>query len=317
MTPNEVAQFWGGARDIALIRDRENKVYSGQFAFGRGALRLHRPGYQSAHAIRSELWWCAALADSGVAVPRALAGLNGDLLQAIAEGQFASVISWIDGAPMGEAGVPLDGAVADQAQRHRALGALVAQFHAATDALILPDWFTRPRWDVPGLVGEAPFWGRFWDHPDASPEDRAVLIAARDHLARMLGGFDGDFGPIHADVLRENVLFDGDTPHLIDFDDSGFGFRLYDLGTVMSQNLYEPGVADLAQALVDGYRAHRGLTAQEAALLPLMTLARTCASVGWTMPRLPKGDPVCLRHIARAVMLARAVLADAVDWTPR
>ena len=29
---------------------------------GRAALRLHRQGYQDAAAIRSELWWCAALA---------------------------------------------------------------------------------------------------------------------------------------------------------------------------------------------------------------------------------------------------------------
>ena len=280
------------------------------------ALRLHRPGYQSAAAIRSELWWCAALADAGSAVPRAIAGRNGDLLQEYAPGRFASVISWIDGAPMGESGVPLAGPPEAQAERFRALGGLLARFHAATDALTLPDWFTRPAWDHDGLVGEAPFWGRFWEHPDATAEDHEIMIAARNHLSRQLSGFSGDFGLIHADVLRENVLFVAEQPHLIDFDDSGTGFRLYDLGTVMSQNLHEPALIRIGQALVDGYRANRPLAPEVARLLPLFTLARCCASVGWTMPRLDRGHPICKSHIARATKLARAILNDTIDWTP-
>jgi Ser/Thr protein kinase RdoA (MazF antagonist) len=316
MTPEQVADLWGGAQDIRLLRDRENKVYSGQFPFGRAALRLHRPGYQSGEAIRSELWWCAALANAGVPVPRALPGLNGELLQEIAPKCYASVISWIDGEPMGEAGQPLPGARTDHIARHYALGALLAGFHGATDALDLPGWFYRPRWDAPGLVGDSPFWGRFWDHPDASAQDRTALIAARDLIAQELGDFTGSFGLIHADVLRENVLFGGDMPHLIDFDDSGFGWRLYDLGTVMSQNLSEPDPGALAQALIEGYRTRRPLSHNEARLLPLFTLARTCASVGWTMPRLAPGHPICRRHIARAVGLAQATLAGRVDWVP-
>jgi Ser/Thr protein kinase RdoA (MazF antagonist) len=110
------------------------------------------------------------------------------------------------------------------------VGDLVARFHDATDALTLPDWFTRPRWDVAGLTGETPFWGRFWDHPALEPDERETLLAARAHVAGTLATRGGDFGLIHADVLRENVLFAASGPHLIDFDDAGFGFRAFDLG---------------------------------------------------------------------------------------
>ncbi len=72
-----------------------------------------------------------------------------------------------------------------------------------TAGLALPADFTRPRWDHDGLVGEAPFWGRFWDHPAATPDQRDVLLAARAALAEFL---TGEVQPIHADVLRENVL---------------------------------------------------------------------------------------------------------------
>ncbi|MFN3646869.1 MAG: phosphotransferase enzyme family protein [Gemmobacter sp.] len=307
----EAAAHWGGAQTLRLIRDRENAVFEAMLPTGRAALRLHRVGYQSEAAIRSELWWCAALADAGAPVPRPVPARDGELLHRLSSGRLASVIGWIDGPPLGEAGVPLAGRRDELVARFRAVGDLVARFHEATDALTLPDWFTRPRWDVPGLTGETPFWGRFWDHPDLTADERETLLDARRHIAATLGARGGDFGLIHADVLRENVLFAPDGPCLIDFDDAGFGYRAFDLGTVLSQTLAEPHLPALAQALVQGYAARRPL---DPSLIPTVTLARCCASVGWTMPRLAPGDPIRRRHIERAVRLARAVLGPGVDW---
>lgn len=307
----EAAAHWGGASALRLIRDRENAVFEAVFPAGRAALRLHRVGYQTEAAIRSELWWCAALADRGVPVPRPIPAQDGALLHRLSSGRLASVIGWIDGPPLGEAGVPLAGGKGDLAARFHAIGDLVAQFHDATDALTLPDWFSRPRWDVAGLTGDAPFWGRFWDHPDLTGDERETLLAARAHVAQTLTTKGGDFGLIHADVLRENVLFAPGGAHLIDFDDAGFGYRAFDLGTVLSQTLTEPHLPDLARALVAGYAARRPLDPR---LIPTVTLARCCASVGWTMPRLAPGDPIRRRHIERAVRLARAVLGPGVGW---
>lgn len=307
----EAAAHWGGARALRLIRDRENAVFEASLPAGRAALRLHRVGYQSESAIRSELWWCAALADAGVPVPRPLPAQDGALLHRLSTGRLASVIDWIDGPPLGEAGVPLAGDRETLVARFHAVGDLVARFHDATDTLTLPGWFTRPRWDVAGLTGDAPFWGRFWEHPALTPGERETLLAARAHVAETLTAKGGDLGLIHADVLRENVLFALNGPHLIDFDDAGFGFRAFDLGTVLSQTLTEPHLPDLARALVRGYAARRVL---DPSLIPTVTLARCCASVGWTMPRLAPGDPIHRRHITRAVRLAQAVLGPGVDW---
>jgi Ser/Thr protein kinase RdoA (MazF antagonist) len=187
----------------------------------------------------------------------------------------------------------------DTLDLHHRLGALLSQLHRATDRLTLPEGFTRPSWNLEGLVGEAPFWGRFWDHPAATPDQRATLIRARDALRERLAG---DQGLIHADVLRENVLVNGRSVSLIDFDDSGFGFRLYDLGTVLSQNLYEPAYTEIRDALMAGYGT------ADRAMVEAFTLARTLASVGWTMPRLGPDDPIHRSHLARAVMCAGRVL---------
>lgn len=297
------AAHWGG-RPVRLIRNRENAVFEIALPEGPAALRLHRMGYQSDAAIWSELWWCAALAARGVAVPSAMPGKTGDLLVTLPNGRKASVISWVEGEALGIAGQPFDLPLADLAARHRALGRLVAEFHAATLALALPAQFTRPRWDVDGLVGETPFWGRFWDHPAATADDRTMLGRARAFLAERLADHarTAPVFPIHADVLRENVLVNGSSLTLIDFDDSGWGFGLYDLGTCLSQNLYEPHYTEIRDALMQGYGT------SDTAMVEIFTLARTCASVGWTMPRLAADDPIHRRHLARACMWTEQVL---------
>lgn len=295
----EAARHWGG-HTPRLIRNRENAVFEVALPTGPAALRLHRMGYQSDAAIWSELWWCAALAAEGVAVPAALPSLQGDLLVTLSNGRKASVIQWVTGEALGIAGEPYDMPMPTLLDRHRALGRLVADFHAATARLTLPPAFTRPRWDIPGLVGETPFWGRFWEHPEATPAQRATLARARGFLREKLETHarTAPIVPVHADVLRENVLVNDHSLSLIDFDDSGWGFALYDLGTVLSQNLYEPAYEAIRDALMDGY----GTTNHE--MVEIFTLARTCASVGWTMPRLDPGDPVHPRHLARACMWA-------------
>ena len=50
-----------GAQDIRMIKNRENVVHEVRVGGRPAALRLHRPGYQSKAAIRSELDWMAPL----------------------------------------------------------------------------------------------------------------------------------------------------------------------------------------------------------------------------------------------------------------
>ena len=298
----EAAAHWQ-ANPLRLIRNRENAVFEIALPGGiRAALRLHRQGYQPNSAIRSELWWCAALAEQGVNVPAALPSLQGDLLVTLSNGRAASVIEWIDGEPLGEAGVPYTTPLPLLLDRHRALGRLVRTLHDTTARLALPPDFQRPRWDCDGLTGETPFWGRFWEHPCATPNQQSTLLRARLALREVMQSLP-EPQLIHADVLRENVLVNDQSLYLIDFDDSGWGFPLYDLGTVLSQNLYEPAYPQIRDALMQGYGT------RDTRMVELMTLARTCASVGWTMPRLAPEDPVNLRHIARAVMWADHTLS--------
>lgn len=301
----EAAALWRGTIR-RLIVARENAVYEMTLPDGRrAALRLHRPGYQDAAAIRSELWWCAELAALGLPVPTPLPLPDGGLLAQLSTARHASAIRWLEGDPIGRAGQPLPQPVPAQIDLHFRLGQLLLRLHRASDGLSLPPTFQRPRWDIDGLVGENPLWGRFWEHPFAAWPQLAAQFAARNAVQSMMTAHaaeKGDFGLIHADVLRENVLLSQGDIALIDFDDSGFGFRLYDLGTVLSQNQYEPARDDLRDALMAGYGT------QDTEKVELFTLARILASVGWTIPRLAPDDPIHQSHLARADMVIRRLL---------
>lgn len=300
----EAAKFWRGTV-VRPLRLRENEVYEMEISGRRTALRLHRMGYQSADAIRSELWWCEQLGSCGLPVATPVLNTNDELLATLSSGRCASVVSWVDGEPLGEAGVPHPHGTEVQVSRHRALGELLAKIHLSTDELKLPRWFDRPSWDHDGLVGETPLWGRFWEHPLADGEQRSLLLAAREWLSSKIQQSKSPLGLIHADVLRENVFVHKGSLYLIDFDDSGFGYRWYDLGTVLSQDLYEPEYPALRHALIEGYGRLLPVDADD---VDAFTLARTLASVGWASSRLPVDHPVQRSHIERALMLARRLI---------
>ncbi len=307
---------WGGASSPPrLVTHRENAVFEVVLADGRhAALRLHRREYQSAGAIRSELRWTLALARAGLAVPEPIPAGSGDLVACLPTGRVASVVAWVEGRPLGAAYHPLVGSVAEQCAMFSAVGRMLAALHDATDAMVLPEGFTRPSWDEGGLLGPEPFWGRFWENPALTSAEAEVLQTARARALDKLADYraaGADYGLIHADLMRENILVDGSQLRLIDFDDCGFGFRLYDLATLMLQNLAEPAYPNLLQAALDGYGAVRPLGAADIALLPMFVMLRCFASCGWAVPRMAQDDPKLRFYAERALQQARLFLDGA------
>ena len=307
----EALRAWG-ARHIRLIKDRENAVHEVRIGGDRAALRLHRPGYQSEPAIRSEMIWMGALAEAGMSVPAPVPSTDGRRVVTLSTGRLATVVTWVEGEPIGESGVPLAGTEAEQVALFHALGREVARMHNLTDAMDLPEGFDRHAWDLEGLLGEAPFWGRFWDCPALSAEERPLVnrarAVARDR-AQAFAENGADFGLIHADVLRENAFVKDGAITLIDFDDAGFGFRLYDLAVMMSQNEGEPAYPAIRAAAIAGYRELRDLSDEAEGLLDMFLMLRRFASMGWAVPRYAEDRATLQTYTDRAVKAARAFLA--------
>lgn len=307
---NAALTAWG-AQHIRLIKDRENIVHELRINGQPAALRLHRPGYQTDATIRSELDWMAALAAEGMRVPAPIAAKNGDTVVDLGAGQLATVVTWVSGAPIGEGGVALPGPASKQIALYHKVGQLLAQLHNLTDQWTPPQGFTRHRWDIAGLLGNNPFWGRFWESPALNDAERGLVMRARavaHDMATVFQENGADFGLIHADALRENVFFDQGELTLIDFDDAGFGFRLYDLAVMMTQNEDEPAADGIRDAALAGYRSMRDLPQDAEALLPMFVMMRRFASMGWAVPRYPAESETTKAYAEKAVRAAEAFL---------
>lgn len=290
---SRAAALWGlDGSALCLAAQRENMIFRAEGESGaRFALRQHRDGYQSVAALRSELAWMAQLKADGISVPRAIPSRNGALVEEVG-GRYFDLITWIDGAPLGQTGTPL--ALRDPAERFEQIGRMMARLHASADAWPLPEGFTRPAWDREGLLGSQPLWGRFWQNPALSSEEAAKLASARDRACQTLQDGRFDTGLIHADLVRENVLLDPNGVHFIDFDDCGFGYRLFDVATALFKNLSEPDYPALEQALITGYRSHRPLETEQ---LPLFMALRAFTYLGWIIPRM--AEPGAQDRLAR------------------
>ena len=294
----QALDLWGvtGCR-TTLVAQRENHVYRVEGPVPM-ALRLHRAGLRSKAELRSELDWMAALARGGLSVPRPCPARDGALCHQIGD-RIVDMLSWLDGAPMGSAG-RLDPAL-DGPTAYGALGAAMARLHLVSDGWTPPAQFTRPAWDADGLLGEAPLWGRFWDNPRLTPDQAALMRQARAAAMRALADHlpQADYGLIHADLVPENVLIGPNGPHLIDFDDGGYGFRLFDIATVLNHALRAADPGPLRQAFLVGYQ---GLRAIDLAALPLFQALRAFTYVGWIVPRL--SEPGATARHARFTTLA-------------
>lgn len=299
--------LWGLERArVLLIAERENRVFKITDGTRTTALRLHRPGLRTSEELRSELLWMAELSRAGISVPAPVPSGNGDFLREV-DGQQASMLTWLQGAPLGKTAEPLNHP--DRRGVFRKLGQLMARMHAVSDRWEPPAGFVRLRWDTKALVGPDPLWGRFWENPDLAPDERDQLLTfqteANQRLRKIEDGLD--FGLIHADLVRENVMIDGEALHLIDFDDCGFGFRLFDVATALIKNRHEPDFPELCDALLKGYVLERPLDTAE---LDLFFALRAVTYVGWIIPRLeePGGRQRNKRMISEAVALAGAYL---------
>ena len=86
---------------------------------------------------------------------------------------------------------------------------------------------------------------------------------------------------MHADLRLANLLEDGDDRYVIDFDDCGFSWFLYDFGTAVSFFEDDPRVPELTDAWVRGYRSVRDLPAEDEAEIPTFVLMRRLLLVAW------------------------------------
>lgn len=315
-------EHWGGSvvRPV-LLKHRENAVYRVELSDGlQAVLRVHRPGYHTDAALLSELRWMGYLQANGFPTPSPQPASDGSLLvraatPAIPEGRQVDCLSWVEGRPLGESRRPLEFDREEARRIFTALGATIARMHNLTTAWPLPPDFTRHAWDFDGFFGPRPTWGGYEHSTVLSEEARQIVSLARAKAMRALASYEKserNFGLIHADFVRENILVQDGRVQIIDYDDCGFGWHMYDIAVALYQNLDEPDYAAMRDALLAGYSSQRPLEARDIATLPLFLTLRAFALIGWMQSRADNetARSAGSRLSSKAVSVARRYLME-------
>jgi Ser/Thr protein kinase RdoA (MazF antagonist) len=307
--------------DLELIKYRENAVFRATRSDGtRGALRVHRINYHSRDALRSELTWMEQLAAGGIGVPQIIRTRADEHLvevysEELGESRYVDMLGWLSGTTPGSAehGIRPD---TDVDSLFCDAGALVARIHLQSAQWKEPNDFTRHAWDEEGLLGADPFWGRFWELDLLNDEQRELLQLARQEARmelRRYGRHLDNFGMIHADLLPDNLLLDGGRLQLIDFDDAGFGWHMFELATALYFCQDDQRYGQIKLALLRGYGLVKPLTDADIASLPLFMALRGFTYLGWIHTRQNEEIKAELGPllVERACRLAREFLQSA------
>ncbi len=277
----------------------------------RWALRMHREGYHSPTAIGSELSWAKALRDDGAATtPTAITGRNGGLIQTITHASLprprnAVLFEWESGSE------PVEGDVAGFGQ----LGETAARMHEQVQRWQRPAWFDRHIWDFETSLGDTPHWGSWRDGMGMTAQTQAIFARTVDRIRQRLERFGkgpGRFGLVHGDMRLANLLVDGGKVKVIDFDDCGFSWFLYDCATTVSFFEHKPDVPALLQAWVAGYRRVRDLSVEDEAEIPTFVMLRRLLLVAWigSHSETDLAQSMGVQYTADTVRLCERYLSD-------
>ena len=277
-----------------LVKIRENAVFRVAAPDGgEAALRIHRHEYHTDAALESELQWMRALQQDGINVPAIVPTRSGALfttisVETVPEPRQIDMVRWLPGAPLGTLEEGLSAAVQDISQTFTQVGRLVAELHNHATGWPQPKGFQRHAWDVEGLTGEQPLWGRFWEFPGLDKSQRDLMERARGVTRNDLiavGQPVESYGLIHADLNLDNMLTHEGRVMAIDFDDCGFGWHLFDLATISILFRGTDNYDEVHQSLITGYRQIRALSDELLQLMPLFYLLRAFTYVGWIHTR--------------------------------
>jgi Ser/Thr protein kinase RdoA (MazF antagonist) len=260
---------------------------------GSSVLRVHRLGYHTEQEISSELAWMDALrAEAGVRTPRVLPALDGRRVVTVAEPGGVAVrhcvrFEFLPGTepgagPRGGSGPGSGDALTNG--HFAELGEITARMHRHARDWRRPAWFTRFHWDYAAAFGDRARWGRWQDGIGVGPPERRILgLLDRKLRARLtaFGAGPSRYGLVHADTRLANLLVHDGSISVIDFDDSGFSWYLYDLGTSVSFFEHSPEVPGLVDSWLEGYRRAGELSAEDEAEIWTFILFRRLLLVAW------------------------------------
>lgn len=269
---------------VSLLKYSENIIYKVEFSKSSPVVfRIHRPGYHDIEELEGEIRWMDEIhKDTQVRLPVVYRGRDGGFLQKMrtsgGETVYCSVISFLYGSPLGE----LKGeALLDGLEK---LGEITARLHIQSINRDKSVKIKRFCWDINNLFGDNGdgIWGSWRDYEGITGHDYRILEKCTENIKKELnhyGRSNDRYGLIHADLHFYNVISYEGNDQIIDFDDCGYGFYMYDMGCALVT--YSKNLCELEEAWIRGYEKVRRLSDEDKRLIPMFVLIRRITRLAW------------------------------------
>ncbi|MEM7172875.1 MAG: phosphotransferase [Pseudomonadota bacterium] len=270
---------------FSLLSESENKVYliddpnrpeNYVMRVNSGRLAYHTP-----LSIASELMWLIAIEnDTDIVVPSVMKAQDGSLVQTLSAADLdkprhAAIYSYLPG---------LEPSEDDLLPGFERLGAISARMHKHTKSWRPPNDFIRHCWLPEAILENRLNWGKWQNGVDLTKDAIALLNRLGRTLQHNMSDLERDrdrFGLIHADLRLANLLVQNDSTAIIDFDDCGYGWFLFDLAGALSFLEERPDVPDLIARWLEGYRRISPIPQDMEAAIPTFIMLRRIQLLGW------------------------------------
>ncbi len=296
----KACQLWNGDRAVQFLAQRENIVYRINKGDTSYVLRLHNHSYHSREQIKSELLLLQQLSQCGLQVPVPIMNRHGDSTAEI-DGVVCSVLSFLNGEHLN---------LSCNAHTFKLVGAYLAQLHHLCDQWHPPPIFQRMHWNIAGITGK--IWGHFTNNPLVTHKHNKALVKAIDICAQRIQNNSGlDYGLIHADIIAENLLISNQQCKLIDFDDCGYGYRIFELATLLLK-IYDRQDYELCRHnLIQSYCRKRPI---DYSLLNEFIFLRSLTYIGWIAKQPTDRNTIAKsrRYISRTTDLANDIVRNPI-----
>lgn len=296
-----------GARE-RLISMSENATFLVETDAPFAILRIYRADYQSIAAIESELAWIDAVGTyPHVRTPKTFRTRDGALYGTVeidGQARHFAMFEYVPGRP------PETTNVGD----YEVIGELAAHLHQQVSAWDHPEGFERPTWDLDTILGDDPHWGDWRNGPGLADADREILEKVETSIREALAEYPqgpSNSGLVHGDLREANLIkCDDDSIWIIDFDDCGFSWLLWDLCSSTTFIEHEPHVDDIVDAWFDGYAKVRSLTQEDLTAARHLVFLRRLHILAWlgTHPESDLAHALGDTYTAHTVTIGRDYL---------
>ncbi len=271
---------------IEFMQLSENYTFFVIIGKTKRILRVYRPLYHSFEDLQSETFWINKLKkDTQLTIPKVVSGLDGNMIQTFksVSGEityYCSMFTYLDGTLAAK--LELKGN--ELMKKMISVGQISASLHN----YVIKNDFHIPRfqWDFESMFGHDAVWGDWCKCSVLSKNDieriETALCIIERRLKKYGKGFDR-YGLIHGDIRFNNIIIKGNKLQIIDFDDCGYSWFLYDLAcSVMEFNEH---IDEMIDAWLTGYQGIRKLSPEEIAEIPTFILMRRILRYAWISSR--------------------------------